>query len=139
MQFYSLVSIAYHKFCFKVQLFLKRILYNTLTTSKSKILQHLPYLFEYKSHFFVPKYHPKSQVRLIHEYMKCLVCHTRLFEVFPCYQFLRCLSIISLIAFHASSVALLMLSLFFHVLTRLVITYPNKSHCVASLATLIRC
>ena len=51
----------------------------------------IPYLFEYKSHFFVPKYHPKNQVRLIHEYMKCIICRTKFFEVFPCYVFLRCL------------------------------------------------
>ena len=40
---------------------------------------HIPYLFEYKSHFFVPKYCQKSQVRLIHEYMKCIVCNTKFF------------------------------------------------------------
>ena len=45
--------------------------------------------------------------------------------------------IISLIAFHASSVALLTLPPFFHVLTRLVITYPHKSRWVASLAILM--
>ena len=47
-------------------------------------------------------------------------------------------TIISLIAFHASSVTLLMLSLFFHFLTRLVITYLHKSRCFESLATLIK-
>ena len=52
---------------------------------------NIPYLIEYKSHFFVPKYHPKSQVWLIHEYMKCIICRTKFFEVFPCYAFLRCL------------------------------------------------
>ena len=45
--------------------------------------------------------------------------------------------IISLIAFYASSVALLTLPPFFHVLTRLVITYPHKSRWVASLAILM--
>ena len=45
--------------------------------------------------------------------------------------------IISLIAFHASSVALLTLPPFFHVLTRLIITYPLKSPWVASLAILM--
>ena len=45
--------------------------------------------------------------------------------------------IISLIAFYASSVALLTLPLFFHVLTRLVIIYPHKSRWVASLAILM--
>ena len=44
--------------------------------------------------------------------------------------------IISLIAFHASSVALLTPP-FFYVLTRLVITYPHKSRWVASLAILM--
>ena len=45
--------------------------------------------------------------------------------------------IISLIAFHASNVALLTLSPFFHVLACLVITYPYKSRWVTSLAILI--
>ena len=45
--------------------------------------------------------------------------------------------ITSLIAFYASSVALLMLPPFFHVLTCLVITYPHKSRWVASLAILM--
>jgi len=31
----------------------------------------LPYLFEYKSYFFVLKIHPKSQVRLIQEVKRC--------------------------------------------------------------------
>ena len=43
-------------------------------------LQKVPYLFEYKSHFFVPKYRPKSQVRHIHEYMKCIVCDSKFFQ-----------------------------------------------------------
>ena len=42
--------------------------------------------------------------------------------------------IISVIAFHTSSVALLTLSPFFHVLTCLVITYPHKSRWITSLA-----
>ena len=45
--------------------------------------------------------------------------------------------IISLIAFYASSIALLTLPPFFHVLTCLVITYPHKSRWVASLAILM--
>ena len=45
--------------------------------------------------------------------------------------------IISLVAFYASSLALLTLPPFFHVLTRLVITYPHKSWWVASLAILM--
>ena len=45
--------------------------------------------------------------------------------------------IISLIAFHASNVALLTLPPFFLVLTRLAITYPHKSRWVASLAILM--
>ena len=45
--------------------------------------------------------------------------------------------IISFIAFHASSVALLTLSLFFRILTHLIITYPHKSRWVASLAILM--
>ena len=34
--------------------------------------------------FFAPKDYPKNQVRLIHEYMKCIVCGTKFSEVFPC-------------------------------------------------------
>ena len=96
-----------------------------LFAMKQMGIKHLPYLFEYKSHFFVPKHQPKSQVRLIHE-VHCM----------PYKNFLKYFlgidlyavafhSIISLIAFHASKVALLMLSPFFHILSRLVITYPH--------------
>ena len=38
------------------------------------------YLLEYKSHFFVPKYRPKSQVRLKHKYIKCIVCNPKFFQ-----------------------------------------------------------
>ena len=109
-------------------------------TEKQSILeefnQYIPYLFEYKSHFFVPRYHPKSQVRLIHEYMKCIVCHKNFLRCFLSIEFYSVSFhlIILLIAFHASSVPCEMRvstpQPFFSVLTHLVIIYPLKLCCI---------
>ena len=95
--------------------------------------KEIPYLFEYKSHFFVPKYHSK----------KSGATYTRIHEVhcMPYKVFLRCFLaielytvsfylIISLIAFHASSIALSTLSPFFYVLMHLAIIYPFKLRCI---------
>ena len=79
--------------------------------------KNLLYLFEYKSHFFVPKYCPKSQVQLIHEY----VVHCIRYKIFLRY-------------FHAIA----FYDIAFHLIT-LLIAYPRKSHYIASLAILIRC
>ena len=51
--------------------------------------KNLLYLFEYKSHFFVPKYCPKSQVQLIHEYVVHCIRYKIFLRYFSCYCFLR--------------------------------------------------
>ena len=58
---------------FSNKLFLQKNFFSTAS------LQNLPYLFEDKSHFFVPKYRLKSRVQLIQEYMKCIEGDTKFF------------------------------------------------------------
>ena len=86
----------------------------------------LAYLFVYVA-FFAPKYRPKSQIRLIQEYINCSVCNTKFF---------RGIAPLSLFHYrlkhdHVSYCFCMQFTLLSVLLIILVITYPRNSRYIA--------